>query len=132
MRPLEPIRAWYGVRTVVTEMKDSRLSLNHQSVIFQVLIVVDRDKTEAINMGQLSDYLAMISLADIQPEKVPRAAPSILNMFNDIAAHRTPPEGMTRMDAAYLQALYDIGPRQPGERQNEQIAERILTALAGK
>lgn len=132
LRPLEPIRAWYGVRTVVTEMKDSRLSLNHQSVIFQVLIVVDRDKTDAINMGQLSDYLAMISLADIQPEKVPRTAPSILNLFNDIAALRTPPEGMTRMDAAYLQALYDIGPRQPGERQNEQIAERILKALTGK
>jgi hypothetical protein len=132
LRPLQPIRAWYGVRTIVTEVKDGRLSLNHRSVIFQVLIVVDRDKTDAINMGQLSDYLAMISLAEIKPEKVPRAAPSILNMFNDIAAGRAPAEGMTRMDAAYLQALYDIGPREPGELQNAQISERILKALAGK
>jgi len=132
LRPVGPIKAWYGVRTVVTEPRFSRLTLNHQSVIFQVLIVVDRDKTDAINMGQLSDYLAMLSLAEVKPDKVPRGAPSILNMFNDIAAGRVPPEGMTRMDAAYLQALYAIGPREPGELQEAEISERILKALAGK
>jgi hypothetical protein len=131
-KPLGPIRAWYGVRTLVTEPRFSRISLNHQSVIFQVLIVVDRDKTEAINMGQLSDYLAMISLAEVKPEKIPPTAPSILNLFNDIAAGRAPREAMTRMDAAYLQALYAIGPRQPGEMQESQIAERILRSLAAK
>jgi hypothetical protein len=132
LRPVGPIKAWYGVRTVVTEPRFSRLTLNHQSVIFQVLIVVDRDETDAINMGQLSDYLAMLSLAEVKPDKVPRGAPSILNMFNDIAAGRVPPEGMTRMDAAYLQALYAIGPREPGELQEAEISERILKALAGK
>jgi hypothetical protein len=131
-RPPEPIRAWYGVQTVVTEPRYSRLALSHQSVIFQVLIVVDRDKTGDIDMGQLSDYLAMISLAQIKPERVPPSAGSILNLFSDIAAGRTPAEGMTRMDAAYLQALYAIGARQPGEQQNAQIANRVFHNLASR
>jgi hypothetical protein len=131
-RPILPIRAWYGVRTVATEPDFSRLTLSHQSVIFQVLIVVDRTKTGDIDMGQLSDYLAMISLAEVKPEKIPPTAASILNVFNDIAAGRPPAEGMTRMDAAYLQALYAIGSRQPGHQQNAQIAGRVFHDLASR
>jgi hypothetical protein len=49
--------------------------------------------------------------------------------FNDNAAGRAPADGMTRMDAAYLQALYAVGPRQPGELQNDQIANRVVKRL---
>jgi hypothetical protein len=129
-RPPEPIRAWYGVQTVVTESRASRLSLTHRSIIFQVLIVVDRDRTDDLNMGQMSDYLTLIALAQVRPDKIPPMAPSILNVFNDIAAGRAPAQGMTRMDAAYLQALYAVGARQPGELQNDQIATRVLHKLS--
>jgi hypothetical protein len=37
---------------------------------------------------------------------------------------------MTRMDAAYLQALYAVGPRQGGDRQNDQIASRVIKTLS--
>jgi hypothetical protein len=128
-RPPEPIRAWYGVQTVTTERTASRLATPRESVIFQVLIVVDRDKTDGLDMGQLSDYLSMISLADIRTEKVPPGASSILNVFRDVAAGRKPASGMTRLDAAYLQALYAVGPRQPGDHQNEEIANRVHALL---
>jgi hypothetical protein len=131
-RPSAPIKAWYGVQTIATERVASRLSSTHSSIIYQVLIVVDRDKTDALTMGQLADYLTMISLARVEPEKVPPAAQSILNVFSDTAAGRVAPETMTRMDAAYLQALYAIGPRQPGERQNQQIATRVRARLTGR
>jgi hypothetical protein len=131
-KPPGPIKAWYGVRTVATEPRFSRLLTAAQSAIFQVLIVVDTNKTDAVNMGQVSDYVTMIALAQIRPDKVPPLTPSILNLFNDVAAGRTPADGMTRMDAAYLQALYAVGPRQPGMMQNNQIAERVRAQLKGK
>ncbi len=130
-RPPRPIRAWYGVEVVVTGTHSSRLAPPDESAIYQALIVVDRAKTDALDMGQLSDYLAMIALAQIRPEAVPRDAPSILNIFNDIAAGRTPAPAMTRMDAAYLQSLYAIDPRQPGSRQNAEIVTRIHRRLTG-
>jgi hypothetical protein len=130
--PPRPIRAWYGVQTFTTEKTVSRISLPYRTVIIQVLIVVDRNKTAGLNMGQLTDYLTMIALAQVQPDKVPPAAPSILNVFGDIEAGRAPAKGMTKMDAAYLQALYAIGPRQPGGLQNGQIADRLRRQLRSR
>ena len=129
-KPVRPIHAWYGVKTVVDGGIGSRLTTPYRSYIYQVMIVVDRDRTDALDMGQLADYLAMVALAQVNPDAAPPAAHSILGVFNDVAAGRPPADGMTRMDAAYLQALYAIGPHQHGSMQESQITSRILAALA--
>ena len=80
-------------------------------------------------MGQLSDYLAMPPWLRSNPTRFRRRRPPSSMCFNDNAAGRAPADGMTRMDAAYLQALYAVGPRQPGELQNDQIANRVVKRL---
>lgn len=129
---VKPIRAWYGVETVVAGGGASRLTSRTRTAITQVLIIVDRSQTKDIDMGQLTDYIAMAAFAQINPDRVPPEAGSILNLFRDLAAGKPPQAGMTRLDAAYLQALYAISPRQPGWMQNQQIAARIARALASR
>ena len=130
-KPIKPIRAWYATDVIDVDSRASRLSPQYISLIEHVLIIVDTSQTDALNMGQLSDYIAMTALAEIKPGSTPPDAPSILNVFSDAAAGRAGAAGLTPLDLAYLKALYAIGPRQAGVLQKDQIADRIRRALAG-
>ncbi len=131
-RPVKPIRAWYATHVIDVDARASRLSPQYRSLIAHVLIIVDTRQTGSLNMGQLSDYIAMTALAELAPDSVPAESPTILNVFADLAAGRTPAEGLTRLDLAYLKALYAIDPRQIGVLQKDQIADRIRRDLAGR
>jgi hypothetical protein len=95
-----------------------------------VLIIIDAKQTAGLDMGQLSDYIAMIGLAQIKTDSVPLDASTILNLFADTAAGRAPADGLTRLDLAYLKALYGVSPREVGALQKDQIANRIYQDLA--
>ena len=129
--PVKPIRAWYATQVIDVDPRASRLSPQYRSLIAHVLIIVDAKQTDALNMGQVSDYIAMTALAELKPDSVPADSPTILNAFSDTAAGRTPADGVTRLDIAYLKALYAINPRQVGVLQKDQIADRIRRDLAG-
>jgi hypothetical protein len=131
-KPVKPIRAWYATQVIDVDPRASRLSPQYRSLIAHVLIIVDAKQTDALNMGQLSDYIAMTTLAELKPDSVPADSPTILNVFADTAAGRTPADGVTRLDIAYLKALYAINPRQVGVLQKDQIADRIRRDLAGR
>ena len=81
-------------------------------------------------MCQLSDYIAMTGLTQIKTSSVPADASTILNIFSDTADGRAPADGLTRLDVAYLKALYAINPRQVGALEKDQIANRIRQDLA--
>jgi hypothetical protein len=130
--PVKPIRAWYATQVVGVAAGPSRLSTQYQSLIQHVLIIVDAKQTDGLNMGELSDYIAMTGLARIRTDSVPADASTILNVFSDSAAGRAPAEGLTRLDLAYLKALYAINPRQVGALEKDQIANRIRHDLAGR
>jgi len=130
--PVKPIRAWYATEVIDVDPRASRLSPQYRSLIAHVLIIVDAKQADALNMGQVSDYIAMTALAELKPDSVPADSPTILNVFADTAAGRTPAAGVTRLDLAYLKALYAIDPRQVGVLQKDQIANRIRRDLAGR
>ena len=71
-----------------------------------VLIVVDAHQTQGVALKALANYVAMASLAQLNPEAPVTRLSSIMTLFADRDAGRTPPEGMTSWDIGYLKGLY--------------------------
>jgi hypothetical protein len=94
-----------------------------------VIVVVDATKVRELNFGQLSDYIGMIGLAQINLDKDLGEAPTILSIFRDSGESR--PKEMTDWDKAMLHALYSTPQRnkmQLSEMQTEAFKE--ITAKA--
>ncbi|WP_420479424.1 hypothetical protein [Brevundimonas sp. FT23028] len=72
-------------------------------VLNKVLIVVDVDQLEGVSLPQLSDYVAMVAMAQIDPDGDTAAHDTVLNLFSDPLGV----DGLSDWDAVYLQALYD-------------------------
>lgn len=81
----------------------SRLTTQIVDNIFRAIIIVDVSKIGAVNSQQLADYIAMVSLAQIDPTADTSGYASILNVFNDPGSA----SNLTEWDKAYLDGLYD-------------------------
>lgn len=102
----------------------SRLKASTNDALWGSLIIVDATKLGAVKWPQLADYLAMVSLAQVDPEGAP-GQDSILGLFNS----STPPAGLTELDRTYLRALYDMNTMtmpstQRGILSNQMVRER--------
>ncbi len=88
----------------------------------KVIIVVDIDRIDGVMLPQLADYLALIALAQVDPDGDTSRFSTILNLFDD-------PEGspgLTGWDRAYLEALYNG----PSERiRNSDQTRELLRNL---
>ncbi|MBI2262767.1 MAG: hypothetical protein HYU62_14020 [Caulobacterales bacterium] len=85
----------------------SRLTTQIVDNLFRVVVIVDVDRAAGLSVLQLADYIAMVSLAQINPEADTSGYVSILNVFDDA----TPT--LTGWDLAYLDGLY-------GAERNDQ------------
>lgn len=74
----------------------------------KVIIIVDADRLGGANLRQISDYLSMIALAQVDPQGQTQGLDTVLNVFAD----PTGVDGLTAWDRTYLRALY----RAPHER----------------
>lgn len=92
----------------------------------RVIIVVDARQAAGHRLDGLADYLAMVSLAQLQPAIETAAYPSVLNLFS---ADRSV-TGMTSWDIAYLEGLYHAPRNANSSRDQEsRIADRMNQAL---
>lgn len=85
----------------------------------KVIIVVDITRIDDVMLPQLADYLALVALAQVDPDGDTSRFETILNLFDD-------PEGspgLTGWDRAYLEALYN-GPSQR-IRNSDQTRELL-------
>lgn len=72
-------------------------------VLNKVFIVLDVDQLGGVNLAQLSDYIGLVAMAQIDPDGETAEYDTVLNLFDD-------PQnvsGLSDWDAVYLQALYD-------------------------
>ena len=81
----------------------SRLLAQTEDDLKRVFIIVDVDKIADVSLEQLADYIAMVALAQIDPDADTEGYSTILNLFD--APGDIP--GLTQWDKAYLQGLYD-------------------------
>ena len=116
----------------------SRLSTQIVDNIIRAVVLVDIDQVSEVSVLQLADYIAMVSLAQIDPDADTSGYATILNLFRD-------PEGashLTDWDMAYLGGLYGAERNQANwragrsdivqtiRRQHDRLREREPAAEA--
>lgn len=90
----------------------------------KVIIVIDAGEVAHVTLPQLSDYVALVALAQVDIEGETGGYPTILNLFENPAG--TP--GLSAWDGAYLRTLYEA----PSERLNPDGHARIMARALGR
>lgn len=105
----------------------SRLTRRVRDDLQQAIIVFDDDVLDRVTFAQLSDYVAMVALAHIDPTASVPGFPSILNLFQD-GGHEEPT--LTEWDRAFLQGLYSAEQTSDNSRANaSEVADSMRRAL---
>ncbi|HEY0599999.1 hypothetical protein [Brevundimonas sp.] len=103
----------------------SRLNTQIVDALIRTIVIVDVGDVAGLSVLQLADYIAMVSLAQIDPDADTSRYASILNVFDD-------PEGsasVTDWDRAYLAGLYGAERNDANWRANRaEIAGEIRRA----
>jgi hypothetical protein len=89
----------------------SRLRTQVVDNLNRVVVIVDVNQATKVSALQLADYIAMVSLAQIDPAADTTAYSSILNVFD----YPTDAESLTDWDISYLKGLY-------ASERNQRIA----------
>jgi hypothetical protein len=71
-----------------------------------VILVVDSTKVVDYTIGQIADYLAMLTLSVVQSPDHCDPLPSILDLMSSTCGMRERPSAMTAGDLAFLKAMY--------------------------
>jgi hypothetical protein len=100
----------------------SRITNSVSDEVWTTYVIVDSTKVGNVGWDTLTDYLAMVSLAQVDPNGVPATYNSILNLFNGT----NPARGMTELDRAYLHALYRMDTRRMPYMQRGLLASTMV------
>jgi hypothetical protein len=85
----------------------SKLTRSTIRAIYSVIVVVDLRETKDLSIGALTDYVAMVSLAQIRSGPQLGAAPTVLHLFNADASR---PQALSTWDQTFLKSLYEADP----------------------
>jgi hypothetical protein len=83
-----------------------RLTAGTREDFNRVIVIVDARAVDNLKLEAVADYIAMVSLAQLNPNAKTDSADTILNLFSAARAGNAPPAGMTAWDQAYLEGLY--------------------------
>lgn len=105
----------------------SRLNRATRQDFKSVLVIVDTNRLNGASIVAVADYIAFVSLAQVNPDVGNLQYPSILNLFSASAASARP-EHMSEWDVDYLDGLYHAtrAARNIGQQQAE-ITRRMTT-----
>jgi hypothetical protein len=99
----------------------SRIHSGTRDDMIYVVVIVDATKLKGTTWEQLGDYLAVVSLCQIDPHTNPAAFDSILNLFTNPKAY----SGLTDWDRSYVRALYEFNQERIASLQTSEIIGRI-------
>lgn len=140
-----PVRWWHVNQTVSADGQELGGDTNGGSTVMQggpppshlrratrqdflrVLIIVDARQAQGVQFQALADYLAMVSLAQLDPNGQTAGVPTILNLFADRDTGGVVPTEMTEWDLAYLEGLYAARRTAPTEIWQQRDIARTMT-----
>jgi hypothetical protein len=103
--------------------RGSRLSDDTRQDLARAIIIVDARRVGGAQLAALGDYIAMVALAQIDPDADTTSFPTILNLFGGGA---NGPTAMTDWDVAFLDGLYSSTRYAANAQQQErEIARRM-------
>jgi hypothetical protein len=98
---------------------ESRLSRDRLVAFSSAIIVVDTTLARRANLEQVADYIALLGLADINPDVNVGDSPTILKLFT--APAEVAPRGLTIWDRAFLDGLYHSHQSSRGQRSEIEL-----------
>lgn len=107
-----------------SQAESSPFTRNEVLSFFSIFAIVDTGRVAHVTRRALTDYLAMTGLSNVDLDVDVGPAPSILRLF---VVSDSRPVGLSRLDAAFLTALYHSD--QHSRTQRHDIAERMLESL---
>lgn len=113
------------IPTFPEESGGTRLSLTAVPDLSSAIVVVDLKQCEGIGWGALTDYIAMVSLTNVDLGSNFGDMPSVLALFSAPAERRL--TGMTNWDRAYLKAVYHS--RRMARLQRVEIREQMVREM---
>ena len=114
----------------VVQVTGMRLGDGVSSELHHVIIVADPSKLADREIGELADYVAMLSLTQLASLEVCQPLPSIVNLL--VKDCPRPSSTLTDNDLAYLKGLYSMGPERNARVQADQIGYFMQEHLVGK
>lgn len=126
--PLSGDAAAGGVSNApVARSTGTRLRSETRQDFSRAIIVVDARRAGSVQLSALADYIAMVALAQIDPNADTSAFPTVLNLFAG-ASPNSSVAGLTDWDTAYLSGLYSATRNAANVQQQEnEIAARMLS-----
>lgn len=118
-----------GAQTVRSNGSMLRRATTTRQDFSRVVIIVDGRRAGSVPLAALADYVAMVALAQINPDAEVWAYSTILNLFSDREGAVAPP-ALTAWDLAYLDALYKADRNAEAGPQRADIARRMLSDRA--
>ena len=105
---MDPNSAARGAPVTFVTGNSSRTSRTTRQDFGTAIIIVDARRIPDIGFdwGALADYLAMVSLAQLDPDADMSSLPTILNLFAERAPNAARSAVLTEWDIAYLRGLY--------------------------
>lgn len=113
----------------------SRVTTQIRDDLKKTMVIVDVDQLGEANLAQIADYIAFVTLVQIDPEADTSRYDTILNLFDDPRGV----DGLTDWDRSYLTSLYETqdlpvlrrNPRAQTRRvASEMLSERRTTMRA--
>jgi hypothetical protein len=110
---------------------DSRFSSCMKSMFANVIVIVDIHGLENMDLGLVSDYVAMLAVSQPRSLAGCNPLPSVIDLFAKPACSddRDPPDGLTPADAAYLTGLYGSDPEARTASAEDEITGRMAKIL---
>jgi hypothetical protein len=103
-----PLRGYYqpsGQLNCNVGVTGSRLVFAAVRAIYSAIVVVDLTRIEGLTFSQMTDYAAMVGLAQIRPAPEQGEAPTILGLFATNGTRRE--KELTAWDRSFLKAVYE-------------------------
>lgn len=141
-----PVKAWYrtatrdergrlkvdGLETVRERrpINGSKLNDGLQSELYSILIVANPDLLIGRPSETVSDYIAMLALAQVRERDTCQSLPSITDLLAANCANA--PSELTINDIGYLRGIYSAQPGLVAHLQRHEIANGMEQVLEGK
>ena len=141
-----PVRWWHIARTMsadgialsgdassggisnapVARSSGSRISASTREDLTQAIVIIDARRVAGAQMTALADYVAMVTLVQINPAAAASGYPTIMSLFNGSEVNQQAPSELTTWDTAFLSGLYSAN-RSPATAQmhRRDIARRM-------
>jgi hypothetical protein len=111
----------------VTRSTGSRLVRQTRRDFNYSLVIVDSTRVAGAPLTAIADYVAFVTLAQINMNASVEGYPSILSLFATSPSGETRPTQLTAWDMAYLDGIYHMTPNARNvQQQRAEIVRRIV------